>query len=357
MHALTLPHQPAPARLQQTLPASYGYFLLSLLVEHGHDEQDVLAGTGLVRQQLQDQNQRITGQHYALLLANALRISADPGICYELGLRSQLTKHGFVGFGLMSCATLRDAIELSQRYLQARVPLFSSRFSEEGGQIVVNLRETVPLGPLHEFTFNIVLVELCCLFSRLISGQAEPGSWRSEIWVPFPEPPYYAAWRERLPRFRFNAGATQIRFPASLLDQPIATANPMAAQMAIAECERELASLSVGGGSLAEQVNRVLVCSEGRYPDLATVAGKLCLSERTLKRHLQALGFSFQQLLDGARREDSLRLLANPQLSIEQVALAVGYNDPANFTRAFRKWTGISPREHRQQQLAVAGPN
>lgn len=331
-----------------TLPATYGLFLLTLLLDRGHSEAEMLAGTGLTRTQLQDQSQRITGLQYALILGNALRVSDDPGICYELGLRSQLTKHGFVGFGLMSCATLRDAIELSQRYLHARVPLFDSALSLDGDQVVVDLRETVALGPLREFTLNVVMVELCCLFSRLISGHKEPTSWRSEIWLPFPEPPYYAAWRDRLPRIRFNEAATQIRFPAHLLDQPIATANPITAQMAIAQCELELASMQ-GGSSLRDQVSRQLVCQDGHYPDLATVARQLCLSERTLKRRLQAEGLSFQQLLDGSRETDSKRLLARPQLSVEQVAEAVGYRDPANFTRAFRKWTGTSPREYRQQ--------
>lgn len=338
------------------LPAAYGYFLLSLLSERGHADGDLLAGTGLTRAQLRDQNQRINGLQYATLLANALRVSGDPGIAYELGLRSQLTKHGFVGFGLMSCATLREALALSQRFLQARVPLFTSRIHVEGDQVITDIRETVPLGPLYAFTFDIVLVELCCLFSRLISGDKPPASWRSEIWVPYAEPAHHARYRDRLPRFRFEQESTQIRFPASLLDTPIATANPVTAQMAIAQCEQELASLGRQQAGIGEQVSRQLLLRDGRYPDLAGVAGQLLMSERTLKRRLQEQGLSFQLLLDRAREQDSRRLLANPRLSIEQVALATGYADPANFTRAFRKWTGLSPRAYRQQQ-AGAGPN
>lgn len=341
---------------QATLPAVYGFFLLSLMTERGHDEADILANTSLTRALLQDQNQRISGYQYAALLANALRVSGDPGIAYELGLRSQLTKHGFVGFGLMSCATLRDAMELSQRFLSARVPLFASRIRIEDEQVVVDLRETVPLGPLHAFTFDIVLVELCCLFSRLISGDKPPAAWRSEIWVPYPEPAHYARYRDRLPRFRFNQDSTQIRFPVSLLDATIATANPVTAQMAIAQCEQELASLGQSSGGIREQVSRLLLLHDGHYPDLARVAAQLLLSQRTLKRRLQEQGLSFQQLLDEVREQDSRRLLANPRLSIEQVALATGYADPANFTRAFRKWTGLSPRAFRQQQ-AESGPN
>lgn len=331
-----------------TLPAVYGLYLLTLMRDRGHDPDSLLAGTGLDATRLGEQSERISGAQYATLLVNAVRISADPGLCYELGLRSPLTKHGFVGFGLMSCANLRDAIDLGQRYLHARVPLFDTRVSIEDAQVVVDLQPRVDLGPAREFTLSLVVIELCCLFSRLISDHKPPASWRSEIHLPFPEPAHHAAWRDRLPPMRFNRASTQIRFPEALLDQPIATANPVAAQMAIAQCDQELASLQSGSG-LHDQVCRQLVCQDGRYPDLATVARQLCLSERTLKRRLQLEGLGFQTLLDQVRERDSKRLLARPQLSVDQVAEAVGYRDPANFTRAFRKWTGISPRAWRQQ--------
>lgn len=337
------------------LPAMYGLFLLTLMLDRGHDEQDLLAGTDLSHARLKDPQLRISSLQYDTLMMNALRVSGDPALCYELGLRSPLTKHGFVGFGLATCATLRDAIELGQRYLHARAPLFDSRLALEGDEVVVDLNERIALGRAREFTLSVTLVELCCLFSRLISAHKPPAEWRTEIRLPFPEPPYYAAWRERLPRIRFDQGVTQIRFPASLLDQPIATANPMAAQLAIAQCEQELESLQ-GGRSLRDQVRRQLVCQDGGYPDLATVARQLCLSERTLKRRLQQEGLSFQGLLDSRRAEDSKRLLARAQLSIEQVAEGVGYRDPANFTRAFRKWTGLSPRAWRQQHTGQIGP-
>lgn len=329
------------------LPAVYGLYLLTLMRDRGHDEDSLLAGSGLSVTDLQDQSKLISSLQYAVLMANALQLSGDPGLCYELGLRSPLTKHGFVGFGLMSCATLREAIELAQRYLHARVPMFDSRVEIRGEQVIVDLSERFPLGPLREFTLSLAVTELCCLFSRLTSDHKPPAEWRSEIHLPFPEPPYYAAWRDRLPRIRFDQPGTQIRFPATLLDQPIASANPIAAQMAIAQCDLELASLQ-GNSSLHDQVRRQLICQDGRYPDLSTVARQLCLSERTLKRRLQEQGLTFQSLLDAARENDSKRLLERSGLSVDQVAEAVGYADPANFTRAFRKWTGQSPRDYRQ---------
>lgn len=337
------------------IPASYGLSLLTLLQERGHAESAILAGSQLDRAQLQDQRAQIGGWQYAQMLTNAMRLDGDNGLAYELSLRSQVTKHGFVGFGLISCGTLREAITFSERYFAARVDLFTSHVAVQGEQVVITLRETQPLGPLRALVMDIVLVELCSLFAKIRGQDPAVHGWASEITVPYPEPAAYARYRGRLPRFRFDQDAVQIRFPAAMLDEPIATADPVSVQLAIERCEQELVAKG-RAPSVAAQVTALLLCRDGRYPDVAMVARQLLLSERTLKRRLHDEGLSFQALLDQARLADSQRLLAQPGLAIKQVALAVGYADPANFARAFAKWTGVSPRQWRTQ-AGPRGPN
>lgn len=344
-----------PTPRNATIPASYGLSLLSLMVERQHPLAGVLAGTDLTQALLQDQHAQIKGWQYVVMLNNALRLDGDAGLAYELGLRSQVTKHGFVGFGLISCATLREAIAFSERYFQARVAVFHSEMSIKGDQVVIELRETVPLGPQRALILDMVLVELCSLFAKVLGTDTSIVGWTSEIWVPYAEPAAYALYKDRLPRFRFCQPAVQIRFPSRMLDEPIPSADAVSVQLAIDRCEQEIAR-KVASRTTADQVRRHLVCKDGRYPDVAAMAQKLLLSERTLKRRLQDEGSSFQTLLDQVRHQDSLRLLGNPALAIKQVAEAVGYTDPANFARAFAKWTGFSPREWRQRQ-ADSGPN
>ncbi len=334
--------------LAANIPASYGLALLSLLRERGHGEEAALSGTQLTRELLQAQHGRIAGWQYATLLGNAIAIDGDPGLAYELGLRSQVTKHGFVGFGLISCATLREAIEFSQRYFQARVPIFDSHLTVNDDQVVIELRERVPMGPLRQMVIDIAVVELCSLFAKVLGQEPGRDGWASQISVPYPEHAAYARYAGRIPPFKFNQPSTQIRFPARKLDEPIATADPVSVQLAIERCEQELAS-QVRSLTTATQVSSRLVCRDGRYPDIQAMAQVLLMSERTLKRRLQDEGTRFQALLDQVKHRDSLRLLAQPQLAIQQVAQAVGYADPANFARAFGKWTGMSPRAWRQR--------
>lgn len=337
-----------PSSLPATIPATYALSLLSLMLERGHSEAALLAGSQLSREQLQDQRAQIGAWQYAVLLANALKLDPDHGLAYELGLRSQVTKHGFVGFGLMSCATLREAIEFSERYFRARVPVFTYEMTQQGEDVVVELRETVPLGPYRDFMLDLVVVEVCSLFARVMGRDPALVGWDSRIHVPHAEPEAHARYRDRLPPFSFNQRAFEIHFAARLLDDPIATADPVSVQLAIERCEQEMSRQAVAGG-IRGQVCERLRCEAGRYPGLGDVAQQLHVSPRTLKRRLQAEGSSFQSLLDEARQRDAQRLLADPKLAIKQVADAVGYVDPANFARAFGKWTGLSPRAWREK--------
>ena len=339
----------------ETIPASYGLSLLLSLGEKGHGEDVVLAGTHLDRATLQDQRAQIALWQYAVMMGNAQKLDTEGGLAYELGLRSQVTKHGFIGFGLMSCANMREALAFSERYFHARVSsAFVPHVSMQGDEVVIDVRENVRLGASQRaFVMDMVLIELCSLFAKVRGSVPEVSGWKCEIRVPYPEPPAYARYRHRLPRFHFNQPSVQIRIPVGLLEETIATADPVSVQLAIDRCEQEMSSKTQAG--FGTQVLARMVCRDGSYPDIALMAQWLRVSERTLKRRLQDEGASFQALLDQVRRQDSERLLANPALAIKQVAEAVGYADPANFARAFTKWTGVSPREWRRRRPGQGG--
>ncbi len=80
-----------------------------------------------------------------------------------------------------------------------------------------------------------------------------------------------------------------------------------------------------------------------------SVARKLSISDRTLRRRLAAEGFSFQEIVSALRYEQAQKALASTQLSIGDIARFLGYSDASNFGHAFRQWSGMSPRQYRKQ--------
>jgi AraC-like DNA-binding protein len=102
-------------------------------------------------------------------------------------------------------------------------------------------------------------------------------------------------------------------------------------------------------GSLRQVIGSLLPSGN---PSLAAAADVAGFSLRTLQRRLNDAGCSYSQLLEEARHRAALRLLGDRRVKIVDVALELGYSDPANFTRAFRRWTGTSPREARRGAYA-----
>ena len=121
----------------------------------------------------------------------------------------------------------------------------------------------------------------------------------------------------------------------------------MALELARGQCERELAAIVDAG--LPTRVRTAVAARLDRGAPLPTVAKELRMSTRTLKRKLADRGTTFSAIVDDLRRQRALLLLDDRALSIAEVAAAVGYTELANFTRAFRRWTGTTPAAHRKR--------
>lgn len=88
----------------------------------------------------------------------------------------------------------------------------------------------------------------------------------------------------------------------------------------------------------------------GGYPNLEQVAERLHLSSRSLKRRLLAQDTTFLQLLKDSRLRDARQLLEHSAMSVQAISERLGYTNPANFSRAFQRWTGEAPSVWRERR-------
>jgi AraC-like DNA-binding protein len=79
---------------------------------------------------------------------------------------------------------------------------------------------------------------------------------------------------------------------------------------------------------------------------IGVTAAHLGMSERTLRRHLHQAGRSYRSLRDDVRREHALRLAREQKLNVTAIAHLLGFGDATAFARAFKRWTGMAPREY-----------
>ena len=93
------------------------------------------------------------------------------------------------------------------------------------------------------------------------------------------------------------------------------------------------------------------------YPAIERVAEHIGSSVRTLQRRLSEAGVTHTALVEHARRDMALRKLKTTRLPIGQVAKQHGFRDPSSFSRAFQRWTGMSPRTYRRMLPQTAPGN
>ncbi|MCE7922520.1 MAG: AraC family transcriptional regulator [Haliscomenobacteraceae bacterium CHB4] len=99
--------------------------------------------------------------------------------------------------------------------------------------------------------------------------------------------------------------------------------------------------------SIANDVRRVILQKFiSTIPQLPEVAELLHVSPRTLQRRLKDEGVTFQGIVESVKSEMAIGMLKKPGLTVNEIAYKLGYMEPNVFRRAFKKWTGRSPREY-----------
>jgi AraC-like DNA-binding protein len=144
----------------------------------------------------------------------------------------------------------------------------------------------------------------------------------------------------------FNAAYDALIFERADMEAPLPTANEAMAQLHDRFAGEYLARFSES--RVTHKARQVLcrLLPQGE-PKRDAVAQTLHLSQRTLQRRLQEEGTSFQTLLDDTRRELAEQYLAQPTMTLLEIAYLLGFADPSNFFRAFRRWFDTTPGEYR----------
>lgn len=340
-----------PSRVDKGgLPIIFAQLAIDAAVARGVPRERLLAGLEMPTGLFGSYISRIPVNLYLALFQRAAELSgSDGGLGYDIGLRVRLPTLGIFGMAALGQLSFRRAVESAVRFQRMVMPITRLRFFVEDDVAVVDFKVDMAVDPaLYRDFCEMRLIAAWRSFSSLV-GERWP---EVEVWFDHPEPPHHARYRERLPRCRFGMGANQVCFPANLLDVKLADGgDPVTAQQLEEQCRRELAQMG-DTEDVVERLRNLLRDGSEGYPDLETACARLLTSSRTLKRHLQQRGTSFQQLLDQARCDEACRLLKTSSLSLDRIAERMGYSDPASFSYAFRKWTGQPPGAWRQQQCS-----
>ena len=190
--------------------------------------------------------------------------------------------------------------------------------------------------------------------SRSLYGRSVERAGGVKLYLSFPQPPYSMCYREVFPTpVSFGAERNELVIPAEALSIPVRSANRTEHIVFQQQCEAMLQGLEAVD-KMTAAVRQLLIQSAGDFLDIAQVAARLHISERTLRRRLDSESTSFRAILDEIRDLLARDYLTKTQLSISDIAYFLDYAETVSFRRAFARWNGLTPSEYRKRHSSSA---
>lgn len=300
--------------------------------------------TGLSQATLSQNKYKTSVQQFVASLGNAVSAAGDRLLALRAGARTHITAFGIVGYALWSSGTLREALSVAQEF----APLLNLKcgpiLSVEGDLATLRFAEPSGLGVAEtELCVEFELAKVLTFLRDLLMSSFKPTSIR--LLSTCPTHHDRAAILLDCDDIHTDAIAA-ISFHIRWLDHSLPQADPRTHRACRDACS-QLLEAQDNHVDLASSVRSILVNASTSIPTLPEVARSLCMSARTLRRRLDLTNTSYSQLVDDVRKTLALRYVSSTNLTTEAIAEKLGYSDAANFSHAFKRWTGQAPRQYR----------
>jgi len=327
-----------------TVRISAAWGLPALATELGFDLGQALQDAGLPPDLFSSRENLVTyAQVEHLLLACEQRSGRDDfGLL--LGQRTRLADMGLAGRAAMCAPTAGAGLHRFIEYFNVHSTASTVTLAESGdyatftyGVSERGLRDT------RHFQLAGVAIS-CNILQDLCGPEWRPVEVRCASRTPSDTKPYQRYFRSRV---SFDANESSVLFERRWLAHPLPPVDPSQRreiEQAVREQRRQM--LADFPGIVRLVLRKQLMLGDVTMP---TVASRLSMHRRTLDRHLQHHGLTFRTVLESVREEAARHLLNDTNQPIQQVAETLRYASAASFSTAFRRRTGMTPREFRQR--------
>ncbi|MGB4342654.1 MAG: AraC family transcriptional regulator [Moraxellaceae bacterium] len=333
---------------RNTITMAYVKRLLSGAAREGAELADLMREAGLEPALLERPEAVLATGDFIRLMQIVMRRTEDEFIGLGRGTKSKPGTFSMMAHAVINCPNLEKAVQRSaQFYKLVDLPLdLRLEKGERETRLVID-------SPSVESRDN-VLEAMIFISVRFWSWLTGKNLEATSIHFDFPEPPQAGEFR-RLFRGRvvYNDKVSALVFPTSWLSLPLVQ-NPLSLSKFLKD---SLALIIVGNAQpigLPEQIRAIISKEYGNtFPDFAQVCEQLSMTPQTLRRRLKEENTSYQEIKDSIRQDASLYYLGKEELSIDEIALMMGFSEASSFHRAFKKWTGRTPASYRRELLGL----
>ncbi len=314
--------------------------------ESGIELAPLLTKAGLSIEQIENREARVKVGSQIRFLELSAAASQDDFLGFHVARDFDLREIGLVYYVLASSESLGDAMRKAERYSSVANEGISLRFGarQETAITLTHVGVDRRSDRQHMEFWLTTLVRICRQLTdrRLMPSQvrvahnraATPATVRSFLGC----------------EIEFGSNVDQIIFPEAVKLMPIVSADPYLNELLTKYCDEALAHRKSSSTSLRSRVENAIaqLLPHGRAR-ANEIARQLGMSHRSLVRRLALEGLTFSEVLDELRVDLAKSHLRAGKLPISQMAWLLGYREVSSFTHAFKRWTGMTPRQARKK--------
>jgi AraC-like DNA-binding protein len=310
--------------------------------EHGVDVAQLLRAHGLDEATLFDPGTRLSPEAGRALGTALVRATKQPAFGLEAAQRFNLADFEMLGYLMKHAENVWGMLAAAAQHSRLLGDTASFHVLRGRDEVVVTVGRTGGRKLLHEASDFAAVVVVRCL-RELVAAEIDPSEVRLPREAPADDRAYRRFFRGEV---RFGAEQVALVYPASILALPCRAPDAQLTRILAKHAAEEVAKLPLDGTVSTRVRAHIAQHLERGAQEVSEVARQLGMSERTLRRRLREAGTGFRELLDDVRRERALMLADQAQHGVTEIALRVGFEDGAAFTRAFRRWTGQLPSDY-----------
>ena len=327
-----------------TAIATAGRVLWRMLENQGIDPAPLFKEAGLDTNSLDNPLVRYPAKEATLVWARASEMLDDPAFGLTIAKVWQPSDFHALGCAFMASTTLRDALNRLVRYNPVVYDVISYSLAERDGRAILSynpVHDGLDEPAILEDTRWAVVLDAC---RRVYGANLDP--LEVTFWHPEPESrmdeflEYY-----RCP-LRFGEPIASMTFPSEVLDRPLSGSNrelTLALDRTLIDYVEKLQRddiVSRAKSAISEYLPSGNLSSE-------LVATELHMSSRSLQRKLSVEDTTYRKLVDAVRQELAESYLADDSFTLGEISYLLGFSSQASFSRAFKRWTGVTPQEFR----------
>ena len=326
-----------------TVAAGLARGLMELAVAKGADAAVLAARSGIAAAELIDQDNRIPFAKYVALMRAGQELAHDPALALHYGETSDMSEFSVVGLLAYSCETFGEVMVQLNRYGRLVIEYdggpnrFTVAADAAGLWLTDNRANPNDFPELTESTF-----------ARMICGPRRFGVAQTAraVHVTHKAPAYRAEY-ERIygAPVTFGAARNAVLLDAAAIAGRIHIQPRYAFGILATHAEKLLKELENSKTARGRVESLLMPILHTGAAGMDAIAAKMGLSRQTLFRRLKAEGTTFEKVLDELRHRMAIDYLSAKKVSVNETAYLVGFSEPAAFSRAFKRWTGTSPRK------------